>query len=173
MPTYNFSPFPVITTDVEEMFFMRSDPGLLKYIKRVPCQSLDEAAAFIRKLDDTLDANEGIPWAISLRGDDKLIGCIGIWRFQKENQRGEIGYTLHPDLQGRGFMTEALAAAVHYGFHAIGLHSIEANTDPENIGSHKVLERNGFVREGHIRENHFFDGEYFDTVIYSLITPLI
>jgi ribosomal-protein-alanine N-acetyltransferase len=68
-------------------------------------------------------------------------------------------------------MQEALQAAVDYGFGTLGLHSIEANTDPENIASQRVLERTGFVREGHVRENHFFEGRFYDTVIYSMLAP--
>lgn len=182
MLSINLTPFPTLNTerlilrrttmaDIGEIFFLRSDPRVLQYIKRHPCQSEEEAAAFIRLLDGNIENNEGVPWAISLKDSTKLIGSIGIWRFTKEHYRAEIGYVMDPEYQGQGLMQEALRAAVDYGFDTLGLHSIEANTDPENIASQRVLERTGFVREGHLRENHFFEGRFFDTVIYSMLSP--
>jgi [ribosomal protein S5]-alanine N-acetyltransferase len=47
------------------------------------------------------------------------------------------------------------------------LHSIEAIIDPKNIGSEKVLLKNGFVKEAHFIENEFYNGQFLDTVIYS------
>jgi ribosomal-protein-alanine N-acetyltransferase len=68
-------------------------------------------------------------------------------------------------------MTEAMDIVLDYGFNIMQLHSIEANVDPGNIASIKLLEKNGFVKEAHFKENLFFNGKFLDTVIYSLINP--
>ncbi|MBK7160288.1 MAG: GNAT family N-acetyltransferase [Ignavibacteria bacterium] len=49
-------------------------------------------------------------------------------------------------------MTEAIAEMVRFSFDKMNLHTIEANLDPTNIASIKLLEKSGFVKEGHIRE---------------------
>ena len=64
-------------------------------------------------------------------------------------------------------MKEAINAVVDYGFSILGLHSIEAQLNPENIGSSAVLESTGFTKEGHLKENLYFKGEFRDTAIYS------
>jgi ribosomal-protein-alanine N-acetyltransferase len=51
------------------------------------------------------------------------------------------------------------------------LHSIEANVNPNNLSSIKLLERNNFIREGYFKENYFFNGKFSDSAIYSLISP--
>lgn len=182
MLSVNFSPFPVLTTerlilrktemtDVPAMYVQRSDPRLMKYVDRKPCQSEEEAAAFIRMITDALDNNVGISWAITTRNSDEMIGSIAIWRIMKEHYRGELGYVLLPDYQGKGIMKEALSAVIAYGFDVLQLHSLEANTNPGNIASHKLLERHGFVREAYFKENYYCDGKFLDSAIYSLITP--
>ena len=88
---------------------------------------------------------------------------------QKEHYRAEIGYLLHPDYQQKGIMDEALKAVIKYGFETMQLHSIEANVNPANAASMKLLEKNGFVKEAYFKENYFYNGQFLDSVIYSLL----
>jgi ribosomal-protein-alanine N-acetyltransferase len=120
-------------------------------------------------INDKIEANEGINWAITLKDDVQLIGIIGHYRIKPEHHRSNIGYMILPEHNGKGIVTEAIKAVVKYGFETMKLHSIEAVIDPENLASAKVLEKNGFVKEAHLKENEFFDGRYLDSVIYSLL----
>ncbi len=180
MLEFNFTPFPLLTTerlilrkavieDAPEIFFLRSDPRVLKYIDREPAQSLEEAQQFITLITDNLESNNGINWAISLKDDSRLIGTIALWRLIKEHHRAEIGYTLHPDFQGKGIMDEAMKAIIDYGFNVMNLHSIEANINPDNKASQNLLERNNFVREAYFKENYYHNGIFLDSAIYSLV----
>lgn len=112
---------------------------------------------------------EGITWAITLKEDTKLIGTICFWNIQKEHYRAEIGYVLHPDFQRKGIMQEAIAEVIKFGFQVMKLHSIEANTNPNNTSSIRLLERNKFIREGYFRENYFYNGKFYDSVVYALL----
>lgn len=180
MLTLNFAPFPIIKTDklllrqvnksdVNEVFFLRSDQRVLKFLDRVPAKSTDEALIFIEEINDLEKNNEAVTWAITLKEDTKLIGTISFWNIQKEHYRAEIGYVLHPDFYGKGIMQEAMTEVIKFGFQVMKLHSIEANTNPDNKASIKLLERNKFIREGYFRENYFFGGKFYDSVIYSLL----
>ncbi len=182
MLSVNFVPFPVLKTDrlilrktemtdAQAMFVQRSDPRLMQYVDRKPCESEEEAAAFIRMITDNLDNNNGISWAITTHDSDEMIGSIAIWRIVKEHYRGELGYVLLPDYQGKGLMHEALNAVIAYGFTDMGLHSLEANINPDNAASQKLLERHGFIREAYFKENYYYNGKFLDSAIYSLITP--
>jgi ribosomal-protein-alanine N-acetyltransferase len=179
----NFTPFPTITTerlilrkatldDAPEILFLRSDPRVLKYIDRAPAQSIDEAINWLQVVIDASDNNIGISWNITLKGADKTIGNIALWRLIKEHYRAEIGYVLHPDHHGKGIMDEAMKAVIDYAFKTMKLHSIEANTNPENKASQNVLERNGFVREAYFREDYYYNGKFLDSAIYCLVDGL-
>jgi ribosomal-protein-alanine N-acetyltransferase len=58
---------------------------------------------------------------------------------------------------------------VRFGFNEINLHSIEANVNPANERSKKVLEKIGFKREAYFRENYLFNKKFLDSIIYSLL----
>jgi ribosomal-protein-alanine N-acetyltransferase len=68
-------------------------------------------------------------------------------------------------------MNEALTEVLKFGFQTIGLHSVEANVNPKNAASIKLLIKNGFNREAYFRENYYFNGQFLDSEIYSLINP--
>ena len=179
----NFHPFPTLTTerlvlrevrenDAPEMFFLRSDERVNKYLDRKRAQSVAEAVQFIQMVNTSQANNENINWAMTLKGDTKLIGNICFWRVEKQHYRAEVGYTLHPEQQRKGIMNEALRTVLEYGFNVMKLHSVEANTNPENKESIRVLERNGFIREGYFKENYFYDGKFLDSAVYSLVAPV-
>ena len=178
----NFNPFPAINTeklllrqveksDVNEIFFLRSDKKVLEYLDRAPAANIQEAASWIEKINELEKNNNAVTWAITLKPDDTLIGTLGFWNITKEHYRAEIGYTLHPNHQGKGIMQEAMLAVLNYGFKIMKLHSIEGNVNPNNLSSIKILERNNFTREGFFKENYFYDGKFLDSAIYSLISP--
>lgn len=178
----NFKPFPSLSTerlnlrriadeDEKEIFFLRSDKEILQYLDRDPARSIDEARQWISMINQGIDGDQHIAWALSLKNDAKLIGTISIWNIQKEHYRAEIGYALHADFQGQGLMQEAIKVALDYGFNSMKLHSVEANVNPNNRRSIVLLEKNGFVQEAYHRENHYYNGHFLDSAIYSLINP--
>jgi ribosomal-protein-alanine N-acetyltransferase len=141
----------------------------MKYLDRSMLKTMDDSRQFINTITNGINNNDAITWAINQKNDPKLIGTIGFWRIIEEHFRAEIGYLLHPDFQGQGFMQEALEVVLDYGFRTLKLHSIEANVNPNNLSSITLLERNGFVKEAYFKENYYFDGKFLDTVIYSVI----
>ena len=180
----NFSPFPTLETerlilraitlqDAPQVLAMRSDERVMQYFDRPRDTSIADAEITIQKRIDNLQSNSGINWGITLKNDDTLIGDIAFWRIDKEHYRAEIGYMLHPDFQGKGIMQEALTKAIDYAFNILKVHSIEANVNPLNEASIKLLERNKFVREAYFRENFYYNGKFLDSAIYSLVTRSI
>jgi ribosomal-protein-alanine N-acetyltransferase len=137
------------------MFELRSNPQLMCYVDRPMAQGLDDARKLIDSLEADRRTNDSIAWGLRLRDSTKLIGTIGFWRIAKEHFRAETGYLLHPGWQNRGLMSEALAVALDFGFHQMGLHSVEANVNPANAASIGLLEKAGFVREAYFVKTTF------------------
>ena len=176
----NFNPFPILETerlvlrrvdnnDVNQVFSLRSNAETMKYIPRPLVTNNEEALAHIALLDSGIEKNEAINWAITFKGENKLLGIIGFYRTKFEDFRSEIGYMLLSENHGKGIASEAVEIAMKYGFNEMNLHSIEAVIDPRNSASERVLQKNGFIKEGHFKENAFFNGEFLDSVIYSKI----
>jgi ribosomal-protein-alanine N-acetyltransferase len=133
--------------------------------------ALDDTRARIAGIATTFAAHAGIRWGIALAAGGELAGSAGFWRWVKPHFRAEIGYELAPEHRGSGYMAEALSAILRFGFETMDLHSVEANTHPQNHASIAVLERLGFRREGTLRESFLFDGRFHDTAVFSLLRP--
>lgn len=180
MLTVNFSEFPELETDrlkfrraglndIHELFALRSDSEIMKYIPRPLATTHEEIVEFLELTDQKISCNDLINWAITLKDDSKMIGTIGYYHIKPEHYRAEIGYMILPEFQNKGYITEAITEVVKYGFSKMELHSIEALIDPSNIASAKVLEKCNFVKEGHFKENECYNGQFIDTIIYSRI----
>lgn len=103
----NFTPFRILTSerlllrqvtpeDLDQVFDIRSDGAIMKYISRPLAKNKQDALEHIQLITEGLKDNEFITWAITLKGDDKLVGMICLLRMQVKHFRTEIGYILHP-----------------------------------------------------------------------------
>jgi ribosomal-protein-alanine N-acetyltransferase len=180
MLTVQFDSFPVLETnrlrlrhiteaDAEALFALRTNDAVMQYIGRPKPQNLEEVKSMIEKIKTDFKESVGISWVIAHKESDELIGTIGFWRMDKQNHRAEIGYMLHSDYWGKGIATEAMQAVLPYGFDVLRFHSIEANVDPLNEVSKKLLLKFGFVQEAYFRENYYFDGQFLDSAIFCLL----
>jgi len=151
----DLSIFPVLHTnrltlralsidDLDELFRLRSDERVNQYIGRSSNITPADVEAFIQKINSIVANNDAVYWAISLKDKPELIGTICYWNVQPEKHMADIGYELLPEHQGKGFMQEAIAAVITYGFEVVGFQVIAGLTHPHNQASRKLLERSGF-----------------------------
>ena len=75
---------------------------------------------------------------------------VGDLSFKGFNDDGsvEIGYGIDEAYQGQGYATEAVNAAVMWALQQPGITCVEAETEPNNKASQRVLEKCGFVPLG-------------------------
>lgn len=165
MEDRNFTPFPVLKTerltlrqlvrgDANEILALRSDANVNKYLDRKASKSIDDAKTFIQTIEENIQRNDSIYWAITLNGTDKLIGTICLFNFSDDNLKAEIGYELLPGFQGKGIMQEAASKVIDFGIQHIGLNSIEAYTHSENQSSTRLLEKLKFKKNS-LKEGDF------------------
>jgi RimJ/RimL family protein N-acetyltransferase len=106
---------------------------------------------------------------ITLRGTGLLIGDCGI-RFPADDTRQvEVGISLSPLHQGKGYATEALEAVFDYCFGPLGKHRVFASADPRNDASIALMTRVGMRKEAHFRESLWFKGAWADDLIYAIL----
>jgi ribosomal-protein-alanine N-acetyltransferase len=149
--------FPQLTTerlvlraltpeDDTAIMAIRSDDRVNKYLDRDKALSIEDAREFIRKITNGTN-NNWVYWGICLKQHNILIGSICFWNTVPEKKKGEIGYELHPDFQGKGIMQEAITAVIKYGFDIAGFEVITALSAKNNEKSVQLLERNNFVQD--------------------------
>lgn len=88
----------------------------------------------------------GDVYAIELRSNHKVIGSIGLHEVSKKDElvvmeQREIGYVLHPDYWGEGYMTEGAQAVLNYAFNELEMDVIWCSHFEFNAKSKKVIER--------------------------------
>lgn len=100
----------------------------------------------------------------------KAIGTCGFHTWAIDHFRAEIGYHLNEDShKQKGYMSEAVAVVLSYGFNKLNLMRVEALLASYNIPSLKIVEKFGFSYEGTLREHYLVDGLLEDSIMYALL----
>lgn len=173
MTNRNFAPFPILTTerltlrqlvinDAREIFMLRSDSEINKYLDRPISTTIDDARNFINKVIE----NNALYWAITLSDRDILVGTICLFSFPEENNKCEIGYELLTNFQGKGIMKEAAEKVIDYAFNTIKVQKIEAFFHRDNQRSINLLEKLLF------RNSNESDKANPEVICYYLTNPV-
>jgi [ribosomal protein S5]-alanine N-acetyltransferase len=148
----NFTPFPILATerltlrqlqisDENEIFILRSDSEINKYLDRQLSNTIEDARNFINKVNENITKNESLYWGITFNNKDILVGTVCLYGFSDENDNCEIGYELLTNFQGQGIMKEAVEKVIDYAFYVIKVQKIEAFFHRDNQRSIKLLEK--------------------------------
>jgi ribosomal-protein-alanine N-acetyltransferase len=179
----SFTVFPIIKTDrlilrehtlqdAQKWFELRHNPNVMRYIDRESPKDIEEVEGYINNLITGFEMGESMGWAIALKDNPaQMIGNVVFWRMDFPNYRAEIGYLIDPEYWRKGLVSEALTAIIAFAFQEMKLHSIEANINPHNEASRRLLLKQGFVKEAYFKEDYYFNGKFLDSEIYSLISP--
>lgn len=157
----NLKSFPFLTTqrlnlrqlsdsDVNEIFLLRSDIFINKYLDRQPSKTLKDAWQFIQKIKN----NSLSYWAITQKGNEKLVGTICLFDVSEELKKCEIGYELLPEYQGKGIMREAAIKIIEYAMQTFGLKTIDAYTHKDNQSSTNLLKELKFKSTDNVDETN-------------------
>ena len=104
------------------------------------------------------------------KATDEFVAQIYVGPANRDLPEFEIGYFVDRDHEGRGFVTEAVKAALRFTFEHLEAHRVRIECDDTNQRSYRVAERCGFVREGHFRENKRNpDGTMSGTLHFGLL----
>ncbi len=111
---------------------------------------------------------------IKSRKTNELIGVINL----NEIVRGAfesayLGYYIFSEFEKQGFMSEALNLLIDYAFDCLQLHRLEANIQPNNINSLRLVEQCGFVREGYSKKYLRIEGQWQDHVRYAITKDML
>ena len=155
--------------DVPALFEIFGDAEVMRYWSSPP---LTDAAAARTLLDDMRSrfaARTLFQWGVALRDSGAVIGTCTIFHLDADHRRAEIGFAIGRAHWRRGYASEAVTALIRFAFDELDLHRLEADPDPQNLPSIRLLERQGFRREGLLRERYFLNGEPQDAAYYGLL----
>jgi len=160
---------PLRDEDAEPLFAVWSDVEAMRYFSFPAMTSLDQAKDRIARKRRTSDEGQDLICVITLRGTGEVIGDCALFRADEQCMRAEMGFSLQRAHWRNGYMSEAVSALIEHAFGTVRLRRLEADIDPRNLASGRLLERMGFVREGLLRERWVVDGEVSDSALYGLL----
>ena len=160
---------PLQDADAEALFAIFSNPVAMRYWSTAPWTDIAQAQR--RIADDAAGHERGQHLALGIvrRVDGRLIGRCTLFDHWPGCRRAQVGYILDASAWGQGFAAEAVGALLRHGFEAMDLNRVEADIDPRNTASARLLQRLGFSREGLLRERWIVDGEVSDSEVYGLL----
>jgi [ribosomal protein S5]-alanine N-acetyltransferase len=159
---------PLGQADVAALFAIHSDARAMRYWDG-PAWKNDERGRAMVVRDIALSKRDYLRLGIELAAHGRLIGTCALWAINAQCRRAELGYILDPSCWGQGYMHEALRALLDYAFTDLDLNRVEADTDPRNERSAKLLDRLRFSKEGLFRERCIVNGEKSDAAMYGLL----
>lgn len=169
LPTPRLLLRPLRGEDVDALFALYSDPEVARYGSRPAWTERTQAERMIEQ--DQLDLASGthIRLAIMGRADGALLGTLSLFEIDLGSRRAEVGYGLAPLHWGHGYAQEAVRALLAYAFGPLDLNRVQADIDPANQASGRLLERMGFKFEGVLRERWIVAGVVSDSAMYGLL----
>lgn len=160
---------PLRLEDAAPLFAMYSDIEFMRYWSFPVMKRFEQAVDYLARRMQGSAAEWEIVWAIELAATREVIGLCSLFNVEMASKRAEIGFGLQHPFWGQGYMSEAARAVVDCAFDVLRLRRLEADIDPRNVASARVVERLGFVREGLLRERWLIDGRVADSAIYGLL----
>jgi RimJ/RimL family protein N-acetyltransferase len=148
--------------DLPAFHEIMSDPRAMRYWSEPAHEKIEQTQGFVDFLCGC-PGNGGDDWVIEFRG--RAIGKAGAWN------PPEVGFLLHPDHWGRGYMTEAMGTLIPRLFARHDVPALTADVDPRNAASLRLLDRLGFREAGRAERTMLWGDEWCDSVYLALPRP--
>jgi ribosomal-protein-alanine N-acetyltransferase len=160
---------PLALSDAAAIYAYQSDAEVHRYLSSEPPASADVVAEPIGRWL-ALPAEDRRPcWVIVLREIDCVVGSVSFNQLDRKNASGQLGYDVAREQWGKGIGTEAVRAALSYGFGTMGLNRITAYCWEGNMASQRVMEKAGMTYEGTLRQPRYAKDAYRDMRLYSVL----
>lgn len=157
-------------SDLAAFHAYRSNPEVTKY-QGFDVFSLQQAEDFIREhADKTFGrAGEWVQYGIENKTTGRFIGDCAVKLDGSDTRLAEIGITISPAEQQKGYARETLLSILDFLFRLPGFHRVTETVDAENIASIQLLKSTGFRQEGHFIENIFFKGQWGSEYQFAML----
>jgi ribosomal-protein-alanine N-acetyltransferase len=155
------------TKDTEAVHSYASDEDVSRFIGWPLMKTIEETRTHIEEMLKRESAGTHLYASVVLKKTQEVIGTVMIFNFDRQANHAEVGYVFHKDHWGKGYGTEAVALMSDFALKVLKLHKLHARVVDVNVGSARVLERNGFQLEGRLRDFHHIEGSYCDSLLYG------
>lgn len=156
-------------SDAKDIYEYSCDPEVARHVLWEAHQNIHQTKAYIRYVLRQYRLGSPSSFCIALKETGRVIGTIGFMWISNENRSAEVGYSLSRAYWNKGYMTEALAAVLRFGFMELNLNRIEAQYECDNPASGRVMEHVGMRREGTLKERLYNKSRFVDVELYAIL----
>ena len=144
------------------------DGDVCRYLLFDPHQDIGESLAAIQEIQQQYEQGRFYRWGITEKGEDSLIGVIGLVRIDEEKSECSFAYLLGCDYWGKGYGTEALKAVISFAFEELEIRRIVADHMTENPASGAVMRKAGMNHIGTEKAKYEKQCVLHDAEIYEI-----
>ena len=104
--------------------------------------------------------------------EDRLqnpIGFVSVWKYTDWRKSWEVGYSILPQYQNKGYGVESLSLLLGFAFKELKAHKVVGMCNVENIASGKMMHRCGMRLEGIFKEELYWNGKWTDQQFFSIL----
>jgi RimJ/RimL family protein N-acetyltransferase len=153
--------------DAETISAYRSDPQVHRFQgweRTDPAGIREEIVEMTSRAPG--DPGGWVQLSVVERGTGRLVGDVGMSPADGEPGVIKVGYTMAPEVQGRGYATEAVRVLVDYAFDVLDAEVVRAFASAANLPSIRVAEKAGLRLVE--RFERTYEGETWQGVRYEL-----
>lgn len=155
--------------DVPQIHKFASDEKVSRFIGWNLTYNLQDTLELVEGMIEKERLKVGLYASVFLKSTNKLIGTCMIFNFDNLARHAEIGYVLSADYWNKGYGTETISLMADYACEELKLNKLHARVTDVNIGSNKVLEKNGFLLEGNFKDYYFVDDKYHNGLFWGKV----
>ncbi|RXJ71579.1 GNAT family N-acetyltransferase [Veronia nyctiphanis] len=160
---------PLQPMDVDDLKEIYSDRDTIKYWGMHPIHERADISNIVKDATEAMASGTKLTLGVFECSSMKLVGLVLFFNLIDTSRRGEIGYALNRNYRRKGYMKEAMQSVIAYLFDEVGVRRIEADINPENKDSAKLLSSLNFEHEGTLKGRWEFDGKINDSQLYGLL----
>jgi [ribosomal protein S5]-alanine N-acetyltransferase len=148
---------------------MNGNDEVTQFLPYATWRSLDNADAWFQRMQNLQATGTALQFVVIDKSSEKAVGTCLLFKFDERSARAELGYVLAQAYWHKGYMQEALRGLIHCAFSSMGLRRLEAEVNPQNEASTRLLQSIGFTKEGVLRQRWVGKDEPYDVAIYGLL----
>ncbi|MFC1996561.1 GNAT family N-acetyltransferase, partial [Chloroflexota bacterium] len=156
--------------DFQGVHMYAKDPETVRFMTWGP-NSHQETRDFIELAisQQSIEPRRNYHFAVTLKENNHLVGGCGIHCHRMLHKSAEIGYCFNKQFWMQGYATETTGALLKFGFESMQMHRIIARCHPDNVGSERVMQKNGLRKEAHFVQELWQREQWRDSLLYAIL----
>jgi ribosomal-protein-alanine N-acetyltransferase len=159
--------------DLKNHHELMSNNNVMYYLQDIKKNSIEESEDNLIKTINDIKSKDRKYYFFIIENkiSNEFIGEIGYTVLDNTpyGKLVDLGYFINEKYWNKGYTTEALKRVIEFAFEENDVYRIKTGCIKENIGSEKVMQKNGFIKEGEFKEYVFHDGKLRNRVKYRLL----